>query len=116
MLVLRFAQGKKRYYEDVDVPDSNWFFTLGYGVAGYSDDMIAILGGLLDKGINVLSHDTDRLLKMAEETDYVGITPNPDKYACDDVIGNEIRLPYEHRKEIIAAAEWDPQPQALPIS
>ncbi len=77
--------------------------------------MIAILGELLDKGINVLCHDTDRLLRMAEEADYVGITPNPDKYASDDIIGNEIRLPCEHRKEIIAPTEWDPQPQALPI-
>ncbi len=109
------ARKKKEYCEDVDIPDGNWFFTLGYGVAGYSDDMIAILGGLLDKGINVLSRDTDRLLRMAEETDYVGITPNPDKYASDDIIGNEIRLPCEHRKEIIAAAEWDPYPQVLPI-
>ncbi len=39
-----------------------------------------------------------------------------DKYACDDVIGNEICLPYEHRKEIIAATEWDPYPQVLPLS
>ncbi len=109
------ARNKKEYYDDVDVPDGNWFFTLGYGVAGYSDDMIAILDGLLDKGINVLSHDTDRLLRMAEETDYVGITPNPNKYANDDTIGNEIRLPYEHRQEIIAATEWG-SPTASPTN
>ncbi len=38
-----------------------------------------------------------------------------DKYACDDVIRNKICLPYEHRKEIIKAAEWHPYPQTFPI-
>ncbi len=96
--------------------DDNRRFTLGYGVAGYSDDMIAILGALLDEGIKALSHNTDRLLRMAEETDYVGLTPNPNKYATDDTIGNEIRLPCEHSKDIIKATEWAPQPQVLPIA
>lgn len=106
---------KEDFYEDIEITDGGWFFSLGYGVAGYSDDMISILGSLLDNGINVFCNDSDRLLRMAEETDYVGITPNPNKYACDDVIGNEIRLPYEHREEIIEAAEWDPEPQVWPI-
>lgn len=105
---------KSKFYHEVDVPEDSWFSSLGYGVAGYSDDMISILGALLYNGIKVYCDDTDRLLRMAQETDYVGIVPDPNKYACDEDMGNEISLPYEYRKEIIEVAEWFPQPQALP--
>ena len=32
---------------------------------------------------------------MAKESDYVSISPIPNKYCCDDEVGNEMSLPYQ---------------------
>ena len=46
-------------------------------------------------GVGVVCDETSRLLKMAKESDYVSISPIPNKYCCDDEVGNEMSLPYQ---------------------
>lgn len=43
-------------------------------------------------GVGVVCDETSRLLKMAKESDYVSISPIPNKYCCDDEVGNEMSL------------------------
>ena len=101
--------------EGVDVPDGRWYFTLSFSVYGYAVDVVNMLEALCDAGVGVVCRETARLQRIAEETDYVGITPGADKYSHDDKVGNEITLPYvqegitaQQIEDVIAAAEWEP--------
>lgn len=107
---------KGKWSEGVDVPDNACFFTLSYSVYGYSAGFVTILEALLNAGYNVKVSNADRLRRIAEETDFVGITLNPNKYAHDETVGNEIHLPDRCRRRIIKAAEWYPQPKVGPLS
>ena len=101
--------------EGVDVPDGRWYFTLSFSVYGYAVDVVNMLEALCDAGIGVVCRETVRLQRIAEETDYVGITPGADKYSHDEKVGNEITLPYvqegitaQQIEDVIAATEWEP--------
>ena len=101
--------------EKVDVPEGRWYFTLSFSVYGYANDVVNMLEALRDEGVGVVCDEMDRLLRIAEETDYVGITPEADKYSHDEKVGNEITLPYvqegitaQQIENVIAAAEWEP--------
>ena len=81
-----------------------------------------MLEALCDAGVGVVCHSADRLLKMAEETDYVRITPFPNYYKYNEEIGNEIQIPAEDEDitaqqvaDVIAATEWEPIKEVKPI-
>lgn len=108
--------------ENVPVADGYWYLYLDYSVYGYSEDVVNMLEALCDAGIGVVCNELDRLLRMAQETDYVSITPLADKYAHGEKIGNEITLPYvdeditaQQVADVIAATEWKPQRMVKPI-
>ena len=72
------------------------------------------LEALCDEGVGVVCDEMARLLRIAEETDWVGITPGANKYSYDENVGNEITLPFvdgditaEQIAEVIAATEWE---------
>lgn len=108
-------RGEYQYDRDVKVPKGKWYFSLGYSVYGYSQDVVNMLETLLDAGIGMSCSSLERLRKMALEKDWVSISPIPNKYTHDEELGNEISLPYvdedvseEQVREVIAAAEWEP--------
>ena len=108
--------------DDVPVPEGLWYFELNFSVYGYSQDVVNIFEALSDAGIGVLSYSAERLYKMASETDWVSISPVPNKYTHDDEIGNEISLPSvcdditeEQVNEVIATVEWEPEQNVKPI-
>ena len=111
-----YAYKKKDYWgKNVSVADDHWFFSLSFSVYGYSNDVVNMLEALCDAGVGVVCDESERLLRIAEETDYVGITPGPNKYSHNKKVGNEITLPYVHDDittqqvaEVIAATEWEP--------
>ena len=101
--------------EKVDVPEGRWYFTLSFSVYGYANDVVNMLEALCDEGVGVVCRETAWLQRIAEETDYVGITPGADKYSHDEKVGNEITLPYvqegitaQQIENVIAATEWEP--------
>ena len=101
--------------EELEVPDGKWYFSLGYSVYGYSQDMVNMLEALRDAGIGLRCSSFKRLLKMALEDDWVSISPLPNKYTHDEELGNEISLPSvddditeEQVHQVIEAAEWEP--------
>ena len=49
------------------------------------------LEALCDEGVGVVCDEMARLLRIAEETDWVGITPGANKYSYDETVGNESR-------------------------
>ena len=109
--------------DDIAVQDGQWYFSLHYSVYGYSVDVVNMLEALCKEGIGVVCDETARLLRIANETDYVGITPAPNKYSHNEEIGNEISLPYvdeyispQQVAEVIAATEWKPQTKIKPIT
>lgn len=108
-------KGDYSYDEEQDVPDGKWYFSLGYSVYGYSQDVVNMLEALRDAGIGLRCSSSERLLKMALEDDWVSISPLPNKYTHNDELGNEISLPYvdnditeEQVHQVIEAAEWEP--------
>ena len=108
--------------EKVSVTDGQWYLTLTFNVYGYANDVVNMLETLCDARIGVICDGTTRLLRIAQETDYVAITPAADKYAHDEKIGNEIKLPYVQENitaqqvaDIIAATEWEPIRKVKPI-
>lgn len=108
---------------EVDVPEGSWYFNLYYSVYGYSQDVFNIIETLLQEGIRVnCDNDVNRLLKMAEETDYVSISPLSNHYYYNSETGNEIELPYvcenvspQQVADIIAATKWEKQKVVKPI-
>ena len=101
--------------EELDVPDGKWYFSLGYSVYGYSQDVVNMLEALRDAGIGLRCSSSERLLKMALEDDWVSISPMPNKYTHNNELGNGISLPYvdnditeERVRQVIEAAEWEP--------
>ncbi len=109
--------------ENVPVADGQWYFSLGFCVYGYSNDVVNMLEALCDEGIGVVCGETARLVRIAEETDYVGITPSANKYSYDEKVGNEITLPYmdeditaQQVADVIAATEWEPIRKVKPIN
>ena len=63
----------------------------------------------------------NRLIKMAEETDYVNIAPLLNYYHHDSKTGNEIEMPYDYDDisaqqiaDIIAATKWKKQKTVRP--
>ena len=109
--------------EEVLVAVGQWYFAFTFSVYGYSNDVVNMLEALCDAGIGVVCDESARLLRMAQETDCVGITPRANKYVHNEKIGNEIRLPYidnditaEQIADIIAATEWEPQRKVKPIN
>jgi hypothetical protein len=109
--------------ENVPVADGQWYFSLGFCVYGYSNDVVNMLEILCDEGIGVVCDETARLLRIAEETDYVGITPGANKYSYDEKVGNEITLPCvdeditaQQVADVIAATEWEPIRKVKPIN
>lgn len=98
-----------------DIPDGSWYFVLNYSVGGYSRDMINILDSLIGAGINVDSHSVERLRRMTLETDFVSISPHPNKYHHTEEEGDEIYLPSRKPKSIIKAVEWYPQQRVEPM-
>ena len=118
-----YAHKKKDYWgKNVSVADDHWFFSLGFSVYGYSNDVVNMLEALSDAGIGVVCDESKRLLRIAEETDYVGITPGPNKYSHNKKVGNEITLPYvqdditaQQVADVIAATEWEPLRKIKPI-
>lgn len=108
--------------QDIPVAEGMWYFELSFSVYGYSQDVVNIFEALSDAGIGVLSYSAERLYKMASETDWVSISPVPNKYTYDDEIGNEISLPSvsdditeELVNEVIAIVEWEPEQKVKPI-
>lgn len=108
-------KGEYSFDEELDMPDGKWYFSLGYCVYGYSQDVVNMLEALRDAGVGIRCSSSKRLLKMALEEDWVSISPLPNKYTHDDEIGNEISLPYvdndtseEQVQQVIEAAEWEP--------
>ena len=92
--------------QDIPVAEGMWYFELSFSVYGYSQDVVNIFG----------------LYKMASETDWVSISPVPNKYTYDDEIGNEISLPSvsdditeELVNEVISIVEWEPEQKVKPI-
>ena len=82
--------------DKVDVPEDYWYFSLYYSVYGYTQDVFNIIETLWQEGIRVTCDDAiNRLIKMAEETDYVNIAPLLNYYHHDNKIGNEIEMPYD---------------------
>lgn len=112
-----WKKGERCGNEDVQIVDGHWYFSLSFDVYGYSNDVVNMLVVLNEKGIGVeCGNKIDRLLRIAQETDYVGITPGANKYSYDEKVGNEITLPYEEGNitaqqiaDVIAATEWKPQ-------
>lgn len=109
--------------ENIPVADGQWYFSLGFCVYGYSNDVVNMLEALCDVGIGVVCDETSRLLRIAEETDYVGITPGANKYSYDEKVGNEINLPYvdedttaQQVADVITATEWEPIRKVKPIN
>lgn len=98
-----------------DVPESSWYFALEYSMSGYSQAMINIMDSLISAGINIDSPSVGRLRRMAQETDFVSISPYPNKYHHTEEEGNEIYLPSRKPKSIIKAAEWYPQQRVEPM-
>lgn len=108
-------QGEHSYREDIDVPDGKWYLSLSYGVYGYSQDVVNMIESLLESDIGLHCYCLERLKKMANEDDWVSISPHPDKYTHDDELGNEISLPYvddetteEQVRRVIDATQWEP--------
>ena len=108
-------KGEFSYDEKLDVPDGKWYFSLGYSVYGYSQDVVNMLEALRDAGIGLRCSSSKRLLRMALEKDWVSISPLPNKYTHDEELGNEISLPYvdedvteEQVHQVIEAAQWEP--------
>lgn len=108
-------KGVYSFDKKLDVPDGKWYFSLGYSVYGYSQDVVNMLDALRDAGIGLHCSSSERLLKMALEDDWVSISPLPNKYMHDDELGNEISLPYadediteEQVRQVIDKAEWEP--------
>jgi hypothetical protein len=115
-------KGKGWGEDKIDVPEGRWYFTLSFSVYGYANDVVNMLEALCDEGVGVVCDETARLLRIAEETDWVGITPGANKYSYDEEVGNEITLPYvdvditeEQIKEVIAATEWEKVRKVNPI-
>lgn len=107
-------KGDYSYEEELDVPVGKWYFSLGYSVYGYSQDVVNMLEALRDAGIGLYCSSSERLLKMALEDDWVSISPLPNKYTHDEELGNEISLPYvddeiteEQVRQVIEAAQWE---------
>ena len=108
-------KGEYSFDEELDVPEGKWYFSLGYSVYGYSQDMVNMLEALRDAGIGLCCSSSKRLLKMALEEDWVSLSPLPNKYTHDEELGNEISLPYvdediseEQVRQLIAVAQWEP--------
>ena len=108
--------------QDIPVAEGMWYFELSFSVYGYSQDVVNIFEALSDAGIGVFSYSAERLYKMASETDWVSLSPVPNKYTYDDEIGNEISLPSvsdditeELVNEVIAIVEWEPEQKVKPI-
>ena len=108
-------KGDHSFDEDLDVPDGKWYFSLGYSIYGYSQDVVNMLEALRDAGIGLRCSSSKRLLKMALEEDWVSISHIPNKYTHDDELGNEISLPYvdnetskEQVRQVIEATQWEP--------
>ena len=108
--------------EKVDVPEGRWYFTLSFSVYGYANDVVNMLEALCDEGVGVVCDEMARLLRIAEETDWVGITPGANKYSYDETVGNEITLPFvdgditaEQIAELIVATEWEKVRKVSPI-
>jgi hypothetical protein len=81
-----------------------------------------IIETLWQEGIRVkCSHAMTRILRYAQETDYVGIAQISNPRAYNDVIGNQIKLPNDEENsaqqvaEIISAAKWKKQIKVRPI-
>lgn len=109
-------------HEDVPVAEGQWYFNLNFDVYGYSNDVVNMLEALCEEGIGVVCKSSYRLLRMAEETDFVVISPNPYSYCRKMDIGNEISLPSEEDgitaqqvNDVIAATEWEPIRKVKPI-
>ena len=85
---------------------------------------MAIIETLWQEGIRVTCDDAiNRLIKMAEETDYVNIAPLLNYYHHDSKTGNEIEMPYDYDDisaqqiaDIIAATKWKKQKAVRPKS
>lgn len=102
--------------------EGHWYFSLYYSIYGYTKDVFNIIESLWQEGIRVkCNHAMTRMLRYAQETDYVGIAPISNPRAYNDVIGNEIILPIEEEDsaqqvaEIISAAKWKKQIKVRPI-
>ena len=108
--------------DKVDVPEGYWYFSLYYSVYGYTQDVFNIIETLWQEGIRVMCDDAiNRLIKMAEETDYVNIAPLLNYYHHDSKTGNEIEMPYDYDDisaqqiaDIIAATKWKKQKTVRP--
>lgn len=105
----------KRWGKEPDIPDGQWYFSLWYDVYGYTRDFVNLIQALSDEGIGVECNPIPRLIRMAEESDWVGISPIPDEYVNNEHIGNEIRLPHvdedttpEQVQAVIDATHWYP--------
>ena len=102
--------------------EGHWYFSLYYSIYGYTQDVFNILESLWQEGIRVeCNHAMTRMLRYAQETDYVGIAPISNPRAYNDVIGNEIKLPNDEENtaqqvaEVISAAKWKKQIKVRPI-
>ena len=107
--------------EDLPVPDGHWYLDLSFCVYGFSNDVVNMLETFWRAGVGVVCDETSRLLKMAKESDYVSISPIPNKYCCDDEVGNEMSLPYQcdtisaqQVADVIAATKWEKQQKVKP--
>lgn len=108
--------------EDIPAEIGEWYFSFGFSVYGYAQDVVNMFEAFNKAGIGVISDSSERLMRIAEEKDMVSITPLPNKYSHDEEIGNEISLPYvceevtrKQQKELIKAIQWEPIEKVFPI-
>lgn len=101
--------------------EGHWCLSLDYSIYGYTQDVFNILESLWQEGIRLkCSHAMTRILRYAQETDYVGIAQISNPRAYNDVIGNQIKLPNDEENsaqqvaEIISAAKWKKQKKVRP--
>lgn len=101
--------------------EGHWCLSLDYSIYGYTQDVFNILESLWQEGIRLkCSHAMTRILRYAQETDYVGIAQISNPRAYNDVIGNQIKLPNDEENsaqqvaEIISAAKWKKQIKVRP--
>lgn len=94
--------------------NQGWHLRLGTSSYWNLDQCLQAVIGLTDAGISVDLGETDHILGILKETDYVEITPYAYRYMQGDNVGSQMSLPYpgediskETIKKIIANTAWE---------
>lgn len=101
--------------------DGKWRFCVNTGSYWNLDQCLRVVVALSDAGISVDLGDTDDILGILKETDYVEITPYAYRYMQGDNVGSQMRLPYADEigkdilKKIISNTEWEKIEEVRPL-